>query len=410
VSHASDKDNRVFGLDALRALAILLVLVAHTWPSRAGTQYAGALAVLGVELFFVLSGFLIGGIVVRLAESDRLSHLTGVYGFWIRRWFRTLPNYYLFLVLHLIWVAGIAGFPDQAIVNWEYFFFVQNFRYPQGFFFPQTWSLAVEEWFYLLFPLALFIGLRFCGKPRYVWVAVVGLFLVIPTALRFRDAIQMNVVTDATALEGGRRVWDTVVRKIVILRLDVVMYGVVGALLARWRPGIWKSMGRLWPLALAIVLAVIASLAWHAPLDAGRPWQGFLLWPLISVGFALLLPRFSQIQHGWGYIGLTISWVARVSYAVYLCHGLVMLALARWLGQKSIFPLTRNTVPWCIAIWILTFILADIVYRWFEKPVMDLRDRSGNAAKAKARAAPPPVPEVHGENNENKLTASTPEY
>jgi peptidoglycan/LPS O-acetylase OafA/YrhL len=398
VSHAIDKDSRVFGLDALRALAIILVLVAHTWPSKSATNCAGASAVLGVELFFVLSGFLIGGILVRLAETDRLSNFKGVFGFWLRRWFRTLPNYYLFLILHLVWVAGLSGLPNQILVNWDYFPFLQNFTYPQGFFFPQTWSLTIEEWFYLLFPLALFVGLRFFARSRYVWVGVVGLFLVVPSLLRLHDAILMPGTADANALEGARRVWDTVIRKIVVLRLDVVMYGVLGALIARWRPEIWKKMAGLWPLAAVLVITVITSLAWQVPLDAGQPWHGFVLWPLISVGFALLLPRFSQMQRSWGYVGPTISWVARVSYAVYLCHELVILALSRWLGNKSALPLTRQTLPWCIAVWVITFIVADVVYRWFEKPMMNLRDRFGKATQAEAPATPAPALGVAGQS------------
>src|SRR5687768_15474997 len=91
--------NRILRRDIVRATAIWLVLAAHTCPTRSYLQWPNVFAVLGVELFFVLSGFLIGGSLIRLAEEGRLQSLANVWGFWRRRWFRTLPNYYLFLAL-----------------------------------------------------------------------------------------------------------------------------------------------------------------------------------------------------------------------------------------------------------------------------------------------------------------------
>ncbi|RYY95852.1 MAG: acyltransferase, partial [Chitinophagaceae bacterium] len=88
----------VFGLDLMRAIAILLVLVAHShffWPGsyRAQQWFFGATAFWGVELFFVLSGFLIGRILLRLFDKAHVS-AASIRVFWIRRWLRTLPNYY----------------------------------------------------------------------------------------------------------------------------------------------------------------------------------------------------------------------------------------------------------------------------------------------------------------------------
>ena len=370
-----DKKDRVFGLDILRAAAILMVLIGHTWPSKTPHPLPGALAFLGVELFFVLSGFLIGGILIRLADEGRLHSFSATFAFWRRRWFRTLPNYYLFLGLHLAWRTWVLGFPDQVMTNWEYLFFVQNLTYPPPFFFPETWSLAVEEWFYLLFPLLLFVALRLLRKPIHAWTAVIALFLLVPTALRLWYVIESAPPGDPAALRAGMLVWDSVVRKMVVARLDVVMYGVVGALLAAWRPERWARMRNLWLLGAVFIGVVTASVVTNRPFHPGKPWHGFVLWPLTSLGFALLLPLFSRIPAGFGWGGRAISWVAKVSYALYLCHGLVLLAIGRWFGPKTAYPLPRHTILWCVVAWVLSFAVAGIVYRWFEKPLMNLRDR-----------------------------------
>jgi peptidoglycan/LPS O-acetylase OafA/YrhL len=385
--------NRVFGLDIVRATAIALVLAAHTWPTKMYHQWPHAFAVLGVELFFVLSGFLIGGILIRLAEENRLRTLRDVWGFWRRRWFRTLPNYYLFLTLHLLWRTWVLGFPDQVGTNWEYLFFVQNLRHPPPFFFPETWSLAVEEWFYLLFPLVLLIALHNLKRPGAAWTAAIVFFLIVPTALRLQVAAGSGPV-DPADLEAHRRTWDSILRMTVIYRLDVVMYGVIGALVAAKRPVLWRRMAGWWPIGLALVAVALASIGWHVPLETARPWHAFALWPIMAVGFALLLPRFSQIVGAKGVAARFTSWIARISYALYLCHGLVLLAMWRWMGPKSAIGLEKNTFLWCITAWVLSLSVAGLVYRWFERPMMNLRDRfeAAKTGRLQERVEAPPTP------------------
>lgn len=359
----------------MRAGAITLVLVAHTWPSRSGDAWANAFGILGVELFFVLSGFLIGGILLRMADSGRLKTWRDLVGFWRRRWYRTLPNYYLFLGLHVAWRAWVLGYPAVISTNREYFFFLQNFGQSPSYFFPETWSLAVEEWFYLLFALLLWLALHITRGRTSAWVKTTGLFLIVPCIFRVWAVVGGAMVNPDYTVQTWRQIWDDALRKSVDLRLDVVMYGVIGAFIAARRPEWWKRLSRFWWCGGLLTAVGLCSLALNWPLDRGRIVPGLLLWPVLALGFGLLLPRCSSIVSAEGRLANAVRWVAVLSYALYLCHGMVFLILKHFFGPRSFWPIPKHGWTWCLSTWVLSFGIAWVTYRWFEKPIMDMRDR-----------------------------------
>ena len=120
---AAHSERRAFGPDLIRATAITLVLVAHTFPGKQfsivswGRVYFGH---LGVELFFLLSGYLIGGILLKELFSHRLETPGDLFRFWKRRWFRTLPNYYLFLLIFLL-IAHVRHEPVPSLTPYVWF-------------------------------------------------------------------------------------------------------------------------------------------------------------------------------------------------------------------------------------------------------------------------------------------------
>jgi peptidoglycan/LPS O-acetylase OafA/YrhL len=114
---------RLFGLDLVRALAIILVLLSHSrnllisfYP---GLDFLKAGGFFGVELFFVLSGFLIGGILIKDIQAGFDFGI--LKNFWKRRWLRTLPNYYLFLIINFL---AVSFFTRQLFVDARYFAFI----------------------------------------------------------------------------------------------------------------------------------------------------------------------------------------------------------------------------------------------------------------------------------------------
>ena len=141
----------MYGLDAFRAIAILIVVRGHG-GLVSGDLFSGFPSIPlidGVELFFVLSGFLIGSILIKTLESEKKLNLSSLVNFWKRRWFRTLPNYYLILFINFLLVKYEYINGDIQRFTYKFLFFLQNFS--EGFvdFFWESWSLSIEEWFYI---------------------------------------------------------------------------------------------------------------------------------------------------------------------------------------------------------------------------------------------------------------------
>lgn len=156
--------SRVFGLDLIRAFAIVSVLLGHGYSfvsELIPSKYYLFFLPDGVAIFFVLSGFLIGRIVINqfcLNDFGFKSFLN----FYLMRWFRTLPAYFFVLSLLIVLYrnCGYGVLPDV----WKYYFFVQNILSPHPVFFAEAWSLSVEEIFYLFFPVVLAIFVSFIRR------------------------------------------------------------------------------------------------------------------------------------------------------------------------------------------------------------------------------------------------------
>ena len=351
-------ESRVFGLDFLRAAAILLVIVAHAsfmfLPLTHRLEAWWMLGHLGVELFFVLSGFLIGGILARQAQDVRFA----VGRFWVRRWLRTLPNYYLFLVINIVLARWIEGsWPHAA----PYAVFLQNFAWPQPLFFIESWSLAVEEIFYLIAPLLVVV---FGGRlaRRVDPLLLVVLAIVIATAVRVIYVLKFDPN------------WDLSLRMVSLVRMDAIAYGVVAMLLCRRSPGLSSRAANVlaWCGAFGTLLAVALYLALPKDTDL---FSRTGLFSLISASFAAFLPAASN----WRRSGMpvvvdnAVRAIARWSYALYLCQLAVMRAMnVTFAGSAQTFA---GCLLQALVFMALSIGCAALVYRYFEAPILRLRDR-----------------------------------
>ncbi len=358
-----DYEKRVYGLDILRAIAILLVVLLHAdgFLEKTGTTFPWIPLPDGVELFFVLSGFLIGSILIRTLENtDRFSFST-IYGFLKRRWFRTLPNYYLVLLLNVLVVSTGLIKEDIHQFNWKFFFFLQNFY--SGFygFFWESWSLSIEEWFYLLFPFTviLFYFLFRTVRKKNIFLLAILTFMVVPITLRVFLASKMKV--DSFWL--GVNIW-----KVVMFRLDSIAFGILAAVIKFYHP---KSFYRFKTLLFIAGIVFIYSVQFVEINPDSFFYKTFIV-SFISIGCALLLPMFDSIKKGPIPAVKIVTHISLISYSMYLINlSLVASVLGHYFPPQTV---AMAYVTYGIY-WVLVILLSTLLYKYYEKPMMDLRDR-----------------------------------
>lgn len=359
------RKQRNFWLDVCRSLAILMVLLSHgrhfltpAWQDAAAFRIGGF---LGVELFFVLSGFLIGNIAWSSFKHASFAQ-PWVFGFLTRRWLRTLPNYYLFLLINALLIVS-AIVPGRISDLLPFAIFVQNLAWPHPPVFGEAWSLAVEEIFYLILPLSLLLLGRRISSKKAVFLSVTLFLLILPMAARM------------LAVEIATPTWDAGIRKVVVFRLDALMAGV----LASWLVHEYKlldSVRKMPLLVMAILLiggAVAVFFQAEKAIDANafaRVW----LFPMVSVGFVFLMLSGLSLAQAPAFIGRPAEVLARWSYALYLAH-MPVFHLVVW-AQGFAQP---GNVQGAVVRW-LAFIagslcVAAMVERFFERPILQWRDR-----------------------------------
>lgn len=343
-------ERRNFGLDLIRATAICLVLVDHY------ATVAPVCGILGVELFFVLSGFLIGGILYNSIQKQAEFTQRDVIRFWVRRWMRTLPNYYLFLGVFTVLAMFRVGIDWDTL--WPHLFFLQNIAHPPVAFYGVSWSLAVEEWFYLLFPLSFFILYTLTGKSPHTKRRI---FLGCAFALAMLS-LGLRLLADGNE-------WSANMRMIVIYRFDALMYGVILAVVRiESTPG-WNFLRRT---VLVGVMMVLLSATMAQQSLSGRTPTIPAAWLLaaIPVGFAFILPWASHLGSPPRLPALAVGYVSRCSYSVYLCHLPILFLLMQGAHDAQKGVMGKLLIR--LSALSLTLVCSGLLYRYLEKPILDL--------------------------------------
>lgn len=367
-------ESRIDVLDGFRGLAILLVLLFHfgaginrrsaidDWFGRiTGSMWTG------VDVFFVLSGFLITGILLK--TRDRKHYFRS---FYMRRTLRIFPLYYGFLFL-CFFVFPLFGmeFRHADGQTWWYVFYLSNVR--QAFYgfdhgvLSVMWSLAIEEQFYLVWPLIVW------ALPRRVLIGVLTAILALSIAGRW-----------FVFWKTGDPVF---VYFFTLTRLDPI---VAGSLIAAYCAG---DLSKLMPLRRSAILACVASFAILVTMYTNRAGMVSFNWSRFqqATGFfliamcvaALLIVVLTEKRGSWMqklFCSRFLCFFGKYSYALYVFHMLVAFLAQRYFMHISMFPpVFGSSLPltlWYIFIaTVVTIFLSLLSWNAYEKHFLKLKDR-----------------------------------
>jgi peptidoglycan/LPS O-acetylase OafA/YrhL len=360
---------RLAGLDTLRACAIVLVLLTHYNGFVAKDSifgFIGDVGWAGVDLFFVLSGYLIGNqLMAPAARGESLSLKT----FFARRLLRTLPNYYVVLAVYLLLPHSPIWGKTMAPV-WRFLTFTQNIGMMYGQTFTHSWSLCIEEQFYLVLPLAVLALVGTRRSPRLLW-CVIG------------AAIAAGMAARGVAFMQGQEAFAAPVYYATYARFDELLPGVAIAMLKNFHPALFKRILKhgnvLLAAGLGIAGAVLYGVKNEAPSQFLASTFGF---SLVAFGFALLTCAALSPHSLLNRLRIPgATSLALWSYAVYLVHKPVFMALHPELERRGIDPASPLTI---VAVMAAGVFGGWVLYRLVETPFMRLRARWYPVAAQKA--------------------------
>jgi len=343
-------------LDGLRGTAVIMVLIGHAASFVEGLPYAGMVEYVRftVDVFFVLSGFLITGI---LLDSKGSAHYFR--NFYARRSLRVWPLYYLVLFLVFV-VAPLfrpAMRPTVASIWPAFIFYVQNILYHDIYPFGlgATWSLAIEEQFYLTWPVLVFL------LKRQTLSIVSVCLVVVSTSVRL-----------TSYFHGAPPAFP---HMFTLARLDSIAFGCLAALwlrsptctLARWRVRSYQF------LVFGLGSTVLARILMHRN-------SSIVSYTFLAMAFTGLLgislisdPRSSLLGRS-----LSLDWlrqIGKISYGLYLWHLPLFILWVRFLGSQHFlqsYPVARNLLSF-VSLLLVVLVVASISWRIFEQPILRLK-------------------------------------
>ncbi len=352
---------RVHSLDVLRAMAILSVIFYHLPKNdhqiviRALTHFGN----LGVDLFFVLSGFLIGG---QLFTQSKSTNPISIKSFYLRRFLRTLPNYYFILLVN-IFVFGISNY------DWRYLFFAQNFG---GLYqFTHSWSLCIEEHFYLFFPLIVSFLHKKNKLHKFPFVVLSVLIISFLWRVSFWLTGRPDLIY-AQNVSNGYEYFFKFIFYPSIGRLDGIALGTLVAYTKIYNPKLWERIITKSSLLLTGGILFLIALIPFIYLKVGW-FNVFFGFPLIAVAFTLILLSAvgnNSLLEKIKIPGLTTT--SMLSYSLYLTHSLAIGMVHQLYNDQK--GAGAGIIKYLLMM-TLTFIFAIALYLLIERPFLLLRHK-----------------------------------
>jgi peptidoglycan/LPS O-acetylase OafA/YrhL len=346
-------------LDALRAIAVALVLIFHFWPASRAYVLLGP---IGVRLFFVLSGFLITGILLKsreLVDAGEQGRRFALGRFYVRRFLRIFPLYYLALLI--VWTGRVSGAREGI---WWHVSYLSNLHFFLRKDFGRLghlWSLAVEEQFYLFWPcVILFTPRRWLPAVTLGAIAIGPVFRLVATPLLRNDFTTILPFGCLDSLGLGAYLalaTEPAFRSHPLIRQPTSAWAWAGALVFLVHQVAWY-LGA-WPL-LRIVM-----------FDLGVAFPGVWLVKRSSEKMGGLAGRILEFA--------PLRYVGTISYGIYVYHPMVpslFTKAARHAGYPHLFaPLGDKTLRFALFYSAASIAIAAISWHWFEAPINRLKAR-----------------------------------
>jgi peptidoglycan/LPS O-acetylase OafA/YrhL len=350
------------GLDLLRALAIIVVVIYHAgimgFPLPGRVDRFGW---IGVDLFFVLSGYLIGGqLVAPLASNQRIN----LGRFFARRALRIMPAYFAILAIYFL-LPSWREYPEMAQPLWKFLLSVQNIALHGGTAFSHAWSLAVEDQFYLCLPFILLLVNRWPRGALIIPCLIIFGGIALRTFLAWQNPAEISGVS-----YRGFQTW---IYYPTWTRLDPLVFGAGLAAIEKFRPQWWQRLINcapwLWLPALGLIAYALYLGEGEYLSVAAAIWQ----FPLIALGMATLLVCAASPRLLFRRVAIPgAAFVASVAYSAYLIQKLVIHFVGQFCSSHNIAP---TSVPVLLGVELCVYAAATILFLAVERPFLQLRHR-----------------------------------
>jgi peptidoglycan/LPS O-acetylase OafA/YrhL len=363
------KAERLYGLDHLRALAIVLVFFFHYFILSGGEpnwlpSYA-KFGWTGVDLFFVLSGFLISSqLFLEIKQGKRISYKD----FFLKRFFRIIPAY--LVVVGIYFCFPFFREKESLPPIWKFLTFTQNLGTNLKDFgtFSHAWSLCVEEHFYFFLPIILFFfQITNLFKKAY-WLLII-LFLL---GFAVRIYSWNNFYIPTINNENSWLYWYKFIYYPTYNRIDGLLVGVSIAGMYQFSPNLWNQISKFGNLNILLSL-VILTCAYFLCYEEQTFYASIFGFPLVSIGYGfLVIGAISPTSFLYKWNSKTTTFIAKLSFAIYLIHKGI-IHITQNLFENLNVKIESNLMMFiCIANGIICAYLLNLL---IERPFMKLRKR-----------------------------------
>lgn len=248
---------------------------------------------------------------------------------------------------------------DPVNISWKHLLFIQNYDPVAIRFFPESWSLCVEEWFYLSVPIILMILLYINKHIFRNILAVVILVMLIRCAY--------------VLYSGDDLQWEYGVRKNIFLRMDALGIGVLLAYISLYREKWFSKLSSIYNLLIGVSgVAIIVCIYMSSRSVVEGVFAKTVMFDIITISWGLVMCYLYHVKIQNNLVIKVFTGISKISYSLYLVHFPIFI-YATWYTSNIDNLLIKSVI--CLIAWITAFMIAYVTYKFYEFPMMNLRDR-----------------------------------